>query len=269
MDVIVIGAGPAGITAGLYLHRSNFQTLILHNNTSSLQKDYQIDNYYGESTQGEVLYKKGINQANALGIEIKEEDVIEISYNGMYQVKTNKEIYEAKYLVLATGKKKKELKIPGLKDYVGEGVSYCAVCDAFFYKGKVVAVIGDGLYAEHEKEILEQVCAKVYLLSHENNKITKIKKSDQFEIYFENETVIEVDGVFVALGISDTQTLSSNLGIKIENGFISVDENQKTNLPNCYACGDVTGGVLQISSAVNEGMKVALAIIKNRKEEKK
>ena len=160
-----------------------------------------------------------------------------------------------------------------LKENIGEGVSYCAICDSFFYKNNIVAVIGDGLYAEHEKKILDLVCKKVYLLPHEkaetNKKIIQIKKENCFKIYFQNEESIEVDGIFVALGMNDTKTLSSILGIKIENGFISVDENQRTNLSNFYACGDITGGILQISSAVNEGMKAALDIIKNRKEVEK
>jgi len=275
VQVIIIGAGPAGITASLYLHRSNIKTIVLHNNKSNLQKAYQIDNYYGiPNVGGDQLYQTGIKQAKSLGIDIREEEVIEISYDKEgYKIKTNQNTYESKYVILASGKTRKQMKIPGLKENIGMGVSYCAICDAFFYKNKRVALIGEGSYVLHEKEILEKTCEKVYVISKNlkdsiQDTVKKVEKKEKFLLSFESGNTLEVDGIFIALGMNDMETLASVLGLKVEQGFIKVNEHQQTNLKNFYACGDITGGILQISTATYEGMKAALHIIKNGKEEK-
>lgn len=272
-DVIIIGAGPAGISASLYLTRANYKTLVLHNGVSNLQKADQIDNYYGlSSVKGEDLYETGIQQTSRLGTTVRKEEVIEISYHDMYTVKTEKAEYQAKFVILATGKKKKEVLIEGLKNFIGQGVSYCAICDAFFYKNKSVAVIGHGSYGFHEKEILEKTSKEVFFLSNgkkddyaNTEKIMRIDKDDKFRIFLESGKTVSVDGIFLAEGLTNTNTLTNTLGLIQENGFIKTDENGKTNLPNFYVCGDLSGGILQISTAVYEGMKAALSIIKGGK----
>ena len=145
-DIIIIGAGPAGISAALYAKRANTNVLLLYHGQTSLEKAERIDNYYGfpGGITGKELYENGIKQAKDLGIELKEIEVIQIeNLEDSFNVKTEKESFEAKSIILSTGNKKLESDIPGIKEFEGKGVSYCAICDAFFYKNKNVAVIGN------------------------------------------------------------------------------------------------------------------------------
>lgn len=145
-DIIIIGAGPAGISASLYAKRANLNVLVLHNDEASLKSAEKIENYYGFSggISGKDLYENGIKQAQELGVEIKKFEVIQIENLGNnYNVKTENENYEAKSIILSTGNKKIKPEIKGIKEFEGRGVSYCAVCDAFFYRNKNVAVIGN------------------------------------------------------------------------------------------------------------------------------
>ena len=146
-DVIIIGAGPAGITAGLYTKRANLNVLILYKEDSALEKANIIENYYGfeNGISGKTLYETGIQQAKNLGIDVKKEEVlnIQIQDNQQFKVITENKVYETKVVIFATGNKKNTPKIKGIKDFEGKGVSYCAVCDGFFYKNKDIAVLGN------------------------------------------------------------------------------------------------------------------------------
>ena len=155
-DVIIIGSGPAGISAALYTQRGGLKTLIISKGSSSLEKAHKIQNYYGlvEEISGKELYKIGIEQAKRIGVEIIEDEVVQISNEKNFKVTTINAEYDATNVILATGINRKESTIKGIKEYEGKGISYCAVCDAFFFRGKDVAVIGDGNYAVHEAEIL-------------------------------------------------------------------------------------------------------------------
>ena len=152
-DVVILGAGPAGISAGLYAHRGGLKTLILNNpaSSSALGQAHMISNYYGfpDGITGKDLFDNGIMQAKNLGIEVKDEEVVDLSMfsDQVYLVKTSENEYSAKAIIIALGDKKQKPDIKGIDEYTGRGVSYCAVCDGFFYKGKNVAVIGDGKYA--------------------------------------------------------------------------------------------------------------------------
>lgn len=274
-DVLILGAGPAGISAALYTKRANMSTIVLHNNQSNLQKAYQIDNYYGVGKiSGKDLYQKGIEQAKALSIPVFEEEVLQITEEEGFTVTTTKNVYHAKNLVLATGKYRKLPSILGLKENIGQGISLCAICDAFFYKNKKVAILGEGEFLHHEAMILQKVTSDVTLLSNGkeekdsiSKKIENVEVSSGVVVTFEDHTKMTFDGLFLAYGVSDIDTLSSTLGIMKEKNFIKVDENNQTNIPGIYACGDLTGGTLQVAKAVYEGMNAALAIIK--KEGKK
>ena len=145
-DIIIIGAGPAGISASLYAKRAGTNVLVLYNENTSLSKAEKIENYYGfpGGITGEDLYENGIKQAKELGVEIKKKEVIQIENLGnTFNVKTEEEIYETKAIILSTGNKKVRPNIKGIKEFEGKGVSYCAICDAFFYRNKNVAVIGN------------------------------------------------------------------------------------------------------------------------------
>lgn len=145
-DIIIIGAGPAGISAALYAKRANSNVLVLYHGETSLENAEKIDNYYGfpGGISGKDLYENGIKQAEQLGIEIKKIEVIQIENLGnTYNVKTEDGDYKTKAIILSTGNKKVRPKIKGIKEFEGKGISYCAICDAFFYRKKNVAVIGN------------------------------------------------------------------------------------------------------------------------------
>lgn len=283
-DVIIIGSGPAGISASLYTARANLKTLIISKGIGILEKVNKIDNYYGlENTlTGEELQEIGINQAKKLGVEFEEDEVVKVDYEDGFMVETINSRYKAKAVIIATGTSRKAPKINGIKEYEGRGISYCATCDAFFFRGKDVAVLGAQEYALHEAEELERVANSVTILTNgekpvqnrsinfevEEKKIREFRGNDSIEeIQFEDNTTKKIDGVFVAIGTATSSDLARKVGARIdEKGNILVDEGMSTNVPNLYACGDCTGGILQIAKAVYEGMVAGMSAIKSVKK---
>lgn len=278
-DVIVIGSGPAGIAAAIYAKRRNLSILVISKGNGALQKAEKIDNYYGfeNGISGKELYENGIKQAKNLGIDFIEDEIINIEYINQFTVETVNSKYEAKAVILATGVSRNVPNIKGIKEFEGKGVSYCAVCDSFFYKGKDVAVLGDGNYAIHEFETLKPVASSVTILTNGNamveNRDSSIevnsKKIREFrgdtkleEVEFEDNTIQNLNGVFIAMGTASSSDLARKIGARIENNNIIVNENMETTVPGLFACGDCTGGLLQISKAVYEGAKAGLAVLK-------
>lgn len=278
-DVIVIGSGPAGITAAIYAKRRNLSILVISKGNGALQKAEKIDNYYGfeNGISGKELYENGIKQAKNLGIDFIEDEVINIEYINQFTVETVNSKYEAKAVILATGVSRNVPNIKGIKEFEGKGVSYCAVCDSFFYKGKDVAVLGDGNYAIHEFETLKPVASSVTILTNGNTMVenrdssieVNSKKIREFrgdtkleEVEFEDNTIQNLNGVFIAMGTASSSDLARKIGARIENNNIVVNENMETTVPGLFACGDCTGGLLQISKAVYEGAKAGLAVLK-------
>ena len=244
-----------------------------------MQKAEKIDNYYGfeNGISGKELYEKGMKQAKNLGIEIVKDEVINIEYINQFTVETVNSKYEAKSVILATGTNRNTPKIKGIKEFEGKGVSYCAVCDSFFYKGKDVAVLGDGNYAIHEFEMLKPVVNSVTIFTNGNamigNRDSSIevnnKKIREFrgntkleEVEFEDNTIQKLNGIFIAMGTASSTDLARKIGARIENNNIVINENMETTVPGLFACGDCTGGLLQISKAVYEGAKAGLAVLK-------
>ena len=167
-------------------------------------------------------------------------------------------------------------RIKNIKEFEGRGVSYCAVCDAFFYRGKKTAVIGNGEYAIHEANTLKKVAESVVMLTDgkeapeydncDTRKIKSIEGNETVEkIVFEDGSEMAVDGVFIALGVAGGVDLARKLGAVVNGSYISVDENMLTNIPNLYAVGDCTGGLLQVAKAVCDGAKAGIDIIKKLK----
>lgn len=279
-DVIVIGSGPAGITAAIYAKRKNLSILVISKGIGTLQKAEKIDNYYGfeNGISGKELYVNGIKQAKNLGIDFIEDEVINIEYINQFTIETVNSKYEAKAVILATGVSRNVPNIKGIKEFEGKGVSYCAVCDSFFYKGKDVAVLGDGNYAIHEFETLKPIASSVTILTNGNTMVenrdssieVNSKKIREFrgntkleEVEFEDNTIQNLNGVFIAMGTASSSDLARKIGARIENNNIIVNENMETTVPGLFACGDCTGGLLQISKAVYEGAKAGLAVLKN------
>ena len=286
-DVIIIGAGPAGISASLYIKRGNFNPLVIYNDKSSLEKTEKIDNYYGfeNGISGKELNDAGIKQAQNLGVEflIKEVTSIRYSENGYEVVVANQgldEKYLAKTIVLATGTNRNRPRIKGLKEFEGKGISYCAICDGAFFRNKDVGVLGNGDYAISEIEELLPVAKSVTMYTNgldpieyrSDNVNINTKKIREFrgeniiqEIEFEDDSVEEINGIFVALGVATSTDFAKKLGARIENNYIVVNDKMETTVPNIYACGDCTGGLLQISKATYEGTVAGLEIIKRKK----
>ena len=284
-DVIIIGAGPAGVSAAVYAKRGALNVLVIAKDTGTLEKAKKIENYYGfKSITGEELYRNGLEQLKHLNIELVKDEVVQLNYTNKFEVTTVNNVFESKYVVLATGVSRNVPNIRGIKEFEGKGVSYCAMCDAFFYRNKNVAVLGSGNYAIHEAEILKPVAKSVTLLTNneklvENRdidlnvnekKIREVRGYDKVdEVVFDDDTKEKVNGIFVAIGTASTNDLARKIGARVENNNILVNENLETNVPGLYACGDCTGGILQISKATYEGTKVGLEIINKIKNGKK
>ena len=274
-DVIIIGAGPAGISAGLYSKRAGLNVLIFYTGESNIEKATHINNYYGfiDEINGKELYKNGIEQAKKLEIELKNEEVIDIKkIEDKFIVTTAIGEYSSKTLIIATGNKKLKPNIKGIKEFEGKGISYCAICDGFFFRNKNVAVIGSGKFALSEAEHLKNIANKVTILTDGK----EIKNTGEYEINtkqikethgdikvrqveFEDGTKIEIDGIFIAIGEAGGTDFAKKMGVVLEEDSIVVDKNMQTNIKGLYACGNVTGGLLQICKAVYEGAIAGLS----------
>ena len=280
-DSVIVGKGPAGITAAIYLKRAGFNCLVIGKDGGNLEKNTKIQNYYGiEEITGKELLIKGIKQAEKLNIEVITDEVIEIEYNNNFFIKTINNNYESKTVILATGNKRKTPNIDGINNFNGKGISYCAVCDGFFYKNKEVAVIGNGEYAKNEVNHLLPLAKKVILLTDgkeinadnvnvdiDNRAIKEFKGDNKLqEIEFKDNSKLKIDGAFLAIGTATSTDLAQKLGVLIENNRIIVDEKMKTNVKGLFAAGDCTGGLLQISKAIYEGSQAGLSAVEYLKK---
>ena len=287
-NIVIIGAGPAGISAALYAARGNMNPLVINNGIGALEKAEKIENYYGleQPLSGKELYERGISQAEALGVRILDAEVLGISGFDTFTVKTTAGDFDTVSVILATGGKRSAPKIPGLKDFEGRGVSYCAVCDAFFYRGKEVAVVGNGEFALHEAEELRNVTQDVTIytdgkepefsrehpIAVNTMKIQAIEGDDKVSgLLMQSDTAAQdaeapessfypADGVFVALGTAGSTEIARQMGAEItDKGNIKTDEEMATTIPGLFAAGDCTGGLLQVSKAVYEGSMAAIS----------
>ena len=278
-DVIIIGKGPAGISASLYTSRASLSTLVIGKDSSALEKADKIENYYGfeNGITGKELLKSGIKQAEKLGSEVKNEEVLSIDYieNG-FKIITNNSEYKAKAVIIATGVNRPKLKLEGIDAFEGKGVSYCAICDAFFFKNKDVAVLGNGNYALHEVNELLPVVKSVSILTNGKEKINirdsrvmvydkpikRLRGDTKLEnIVFEDDTKLDVSAIFVAEGTASSVDFARKIGATIDNNIIVVDTEMKTNVLGLFAAGDCVGGLLQISKAVSDGAKAGISAI--------
>lgn len=285
-DVIIIGAGPAGISAALYAKRANRSVLVLYSGGSQLEKAHLIDNYYGfpGGISGKDLYADGIKQAKELGVEVVEAEVLNASMNASmnYEISTADNKYETASLIISTGNKKLKPDIVGVDEFEGKGISYCAICDGFFYRKKNVAVIGNEAYALSEADELEHIVGNLKILTNglpapETDKYEVItKKINEFsgdvklrKVVFEDSEELPVDGVFIAQGAAGGADFAKKLGIVINGNDIKVNPDMSTNVPGVFACGNITGGLLQVCKAVYEGAEAGLSAVKYVKSKEK
>lgn len=285
-DAIMIGSGPAGLSAALYTSRAGLDTLVIGKDRGALEKADRIENYFGmaEPVSGCELVENTKAQAKNLGVDLVEDEIFHISWNGHFILEGKNGTYEALAVLLATGTGRKTLKIKGLKELEGRGVSYCAVCDAFFYRGRDVAVLGNEDYAIHEmSQILPVVKSAVLLTDGKELKaevpegvrvirkpLLSVDGTERVEgITFEDGSSIAAEGLFVALGSAGAMELARKAGAFTEGQNIKVNEKMETNIPGLYAAGDCIGGILQISTAVGEGAQAAMSMIPFVRRQKK
>ena len=258
-DVIIVGSGPAGISAALYAARAGLKTLVISTGIGSLGKAEKIQNYYGfaQPIPAKELAEAGIEGAKNVGVEFVETEVVGINFIDSLVIETKSKKYLSNHIILATGSSHATPLIKGIKDFEGKGISYCAICDGFFYKGKDIAVLGNGDFALHEIEALLPVVKSVTLLTNgsaltttmsdavaiNKNKISKITGQEHLEaIEFADGSNMHTDGIFIAYGVAGSTDLARKIGAIIEGNKIVVDENMATNIPGLYAAGDCTGG---------------------------
>ena len=277
-QVIIIGGGPAGVSAALYLARAGVRTTIIENGPGALAKAHKIDNYYGIAASGEKLYATGLEQAKALGVTVMQDEVLSVEYFDAFtlSLKKHAEQLSAPALILATGTKNITLNLPGLVQLEGKGISYCAVCDGFFFRKKNIAVLGSGAYALHEAEYLRHLAGSVTILTNgasgelaqaagfavKTEKLAQLNGEAKLtSISFADGSELAVDGLFIAMGTADSTDIARKLGAQINGRFIKIDADGKTNIPGLFAAGDCTGGLLQVSKAVHEGARAGLAAL--------
>ena len=291
-DVIIVGGGPAGLTAAIYAARHNLKTLILEGKKvgGKALEAHWIENYPGfpEGIKGHELMEKFISQTQKFGAEVREETVISLAdYGDLKMVSTRKGYHQGKSIIIATGVNRKQLSVPGENEFKGRGVSYCAVCDGPFFKDKDVAVIGSGREAIHDAETLLKTSDKVYLIpgkkgfSDDYPELNRLQKKDRLKIVknvnvkaihgsdmvdkieLDNGERLNVNGVFIILEHVSTVSILNDAGVDTdEGGCIIVDKDQMTNVPGVYAAGDCVCRGMQIVTATGGGARAALSAMK-------
>jgi thioredoxin reductase (NADPH) len=291
-ELVIIGAGAAGLTAGLYGARSGLKTLIVEEKMAggTTADAPVIENYPGFiSINGQELVKKMVEQCERFGAEIRQlEKVEKLELDGGKKVVTNRGVYEASAVIIATGTHHRKLGVPGEEKFSGRGVSYCVVCDAPFFKDKRVLVVGGGNSAAITALYLSEIASTVKLahrrgqLRAEEALTRELEKKENVEILWNTEVKeirgdtlvkeavlynnktdetwnLEVDGIFIQVGEAPNSEFAEKAGIRVdEAGYIVVDTRQRTNKEGVYAAGDVTNRpVKQIGTAVGEGIIAA------------
>lgn len=292
LDLIITGAGPAGLTSAIYAKRAGLSVKVFEELTPGGQAAVtpEIENYPGmKKVSGSDFAISLFEQATELGAEIEFERVLKIeNVEDGKKVITESGEYFSKAVIIANGAKRRLLEIPGEEEFSGRGVSYCATCDGAFFKDKTVAVIGGGNTALEDALYLANICEKVYLVHRRDefrgtkNLVDRVVENDKIEILYshiptkikgdnkvyaivlqnsEGKTELVVDGVFVAIGLKPDNERFSNI-VELENGYIKADEDCKTSCEGIFAAGDTrTKNLRQIVTATSDGAVAATAVI--------
>ncbi len=284
--IVIIGAGPAGLSAAIYAARGSLNTLVL-GCAPKVAGDYDIDNYFGfeETISGKELMARGRRQAERFGAVVRCDRVLAIhpDEEGLYVVKSEAGDVRACAVILATGVARIRPGVDNLADYEGKGVSYCVSCDGFFYRGRPVVVLGEGDFAANQALELTAFTPHVSILTQgkqptmseqrramlaeadiplSQGKVTRIEGAPAMEhVLLEDGAALDAEGLFVAMGAASSLDFAYSLGVERKGAFIVVDDEMATNVPGVFAAGDCLGGFLQISVAVGEGAKAAKAAI--------
>jgi len=293
-DLIIIGAGAAGLAAGIYAARSGLKTLVLEEKMAggTTAEAPLVENYPGfQNISGIELAQKMAAQCRSTGVTIREfEKVLSLDLKGEKKtVKTNRAFYETKAVIIASGSHYREIGVPGEKEFLGRGVSYCGICDGPLFKGKRVLVVGGGnsalitaLYiaglaslvkVAHRRDAFRAEAVLVKALKEKvnveilwNTEIKEVKgeKLVNKVTIFNSKTgetkELLVDGVFVQVGETPNSQLAKEAGVEVDkDGYVTIDIRQRTNITGVYAAGDITNHpVKQIGTAVGQGITAAL-----------
>ncbi|GAB6125563.1 NAD(P)/FAD-dependent oxidoreductase [Humidesulfovibrio idahonensis] len=278
-DVVILGSGPAGIQAAIHASRKKTRVLLLGRMNKSSLFWAHVENFLGMfKTSGEEMLTTGLTQAKSFGTEILEEDALHITPTGMcFQIETESgTTICARSLVIATGTTRNKLGVPGEKELLGRGVSYCVDCDGGFFKGEDVAVIGGQSAAAGGALTLLALAKSVHLVAesldvspalqaklaesgavlHQGTKVKAIQGTTQVTgLELADGTVLPVAGVFIELGAKGVLELAASLGLDLDETmkYLATDKRQATNVPGVFAAGDICGGPLQMAKAVGEG----------------
>ena len=290
-DIIVIGGGPACLTAAVYARRANKSVLVIEKGSFGGQITYspKVENIPGFSeVTGNEFAEKLVEQALGLDAEVECAEVLEIKQGDVKTVVTDSGEFEGKTVIIATGAKHRMLGLPREEDFVGEGISFCAVCDGAFYAGQDVAVIGGGNSALQEAILLADLAKKVYLvqnldfLTGEQKLQEKIAEKQNIELILGhtvkgvlgdttlsgitiadtdgNEKILNIDGMFVAIGLIPQNEIFSGIVNLDDRGYVSSDENCLTNANGIFVAGDCrTKKIRQVATAAADGAIAALA----------
>lgn len=288
VDIIIVGSGPAGMSAAVYGKRAGLSVLVIEKvyyGTGQVAESSHVDNYLGiPGINGYELGEKFRSHAEGLGVEFKDGEVIrfEKAADRWYVHLKNGETLESKTVVYAAGAAHRHLGVPGEEEFSGKGVSYCATCDGAFFKGKDVAVVGGGNTAMDDAIYLSDICNKVYLVHRRDvfrgdaTTLMKLKETENIELVvpakvqevkgeqvvtalqLEDGRSLEVSGVFVAVGMQPATSMLQGIVLMDDNGYIIADETGRTSAAGFFAAGDVrTKELRQIITAVSDGANAA------------
>ena len=285
-DVLIIGSGPAGISAALYTLRAGLSTTIMSFGNGALESAEMIENYYGVGQiTGGKLKAAGISQAKALGAVMVDAQVTSVSAEEYFTVETTAGELTCKALIIATGMQRTKPTIAGLDELAGGGVSYCAVCDGFFFKGREVGVLGEGAYAIGEAHHLAPLASRVTIFTNgrkleadippgvevETGEIKRILTAENFGkkilsgVELADGRSVPIAGLFVAEGMASAASFALKLGLITDKNAIKA-ENQETNIKGVFAAGDCTGGKPQVAVAVGQGANAGMQAAKYVRE---